>query len=214
MAGHTGLTGDSMDKVFVVGINGSPHKNGTTAAMLKKFLTGVRRHGGQTKLIHLIDNEIRPCLGCYSTNPRLCKYPCVQKDDMQKIYPLLIKADAIVFGTPVYWFNMSGLMKNFIDRLTCLAAGGYLLEGKVGAFFAASKEDEGGKVNAAITMASALNHLGLMLPPYGILFYPGKEEIVKKGKIIWDNWVLEDASKIGGNIIQLCRFLKKAKFKW
>ncbi|MEM2174451.1 MAG: flavodoxin family protein [Candidatus Micrarchaeia archaeon] len=61
-------------------------------------------------MIHLIDYKINPCLGCYSKSPKLCRYPCVQKDDMQKIYPLLIKADAIVFGTPVYWFNMSGLL--------------------------------------------------------------------------------------------------------
>jgi multimeric flavodoxin WrbA len=203
-----------MKKIFVVGIDGSPHKDGTTAMMLKKFLAGVERHGGATKLVHLTDNKINPCLGCYSKDPELCKFPCVQKDDMQKIYPLLLKADAIVFGTPVYWFNMSGPMKTFIDRLTCCAAGGYLLEGKVGVFFAVSKEDEGGKVTATVSMASAMNHLGLMIPPYGLLFYPGKEEIVKKGKVIWDNWVQEDASKIAGNIVQLCKFLQNAKFKW
>lgn len=203
-----------MNKILVIGINGSPHRDGTTSIMLKKFLEAVNRHGGETELIHLIDKKISPCLGCYSKNPKLCRYPCIQKDDMQKIYPKLIKADAIVFGTPVYWFNMSGLMKNFIDRLTCLAPGGYLLEGKVGVFLAVSKEDEGGKATAAQSMATALNHLGLFIPPYGIMFYPGKEKIVKKGSIVWDNWVLEDSSKIGRNIIQLCKFLRKMKFKW
>lgn len=201
-------------KILVVGVNGSPHKNGTTTKMLKKLLASVKRHGGETRLIHLADCKINPCLGCYSEGPKLCTYPCKQKDGMQKLYPLLLKADAIVFGTPVYWFNMSGLMKNFIDRLTCMAVGGYLLEGKIGVFFAASKEDEGGRANAVISMAAAMNHFGLLVPPYGILFYPGKEEIVKKGKVIWDDWVSEDAVKIGANIVQLCRFLKKAKFKW
>jgi multimeric flavodoxin WrbA len=203
-----------MDKILVVGINGSPHKNGTTSVMLKKFLSAVEKHGGKTKLINLIDYDIKPCLGCYSTNPKSCKYPCVQKDDAQKLHPLLIKADAIVFGTPIYWFNMSGLMKNFIDRLCCLAAGGYLLEGKVGIFFAVSKENEGGRVNATLSMASALNHLGLLIPPYSTLFYPGKEEIVRNGKVVWSDWVSEDTLKIGKNIIQLCKFLKKSKFKW
>lgn len=203
-----------MSKIFVIGINGSPHKDGTTSFMLKKFLRSVKRHEGKTELIHLIDKNIRPCLGCYSKNPKLCRYPCVQKDDMQTIYPKLIKADAIVFGTPVYWFNMSGPMKNFIDRLTCLAPGGYLLEGKVGVFFAVSKEDEGGKLTAAQSMATALNHLGLLIPPYGIMFYPGREKIVKKGGALWEDWFSGVASKIGRNIIQLCKFLRKMKFKW
>jgi multimeric flavodoxin WrbA len=203
-----------MEKVFIVGINGSPHKDGITASMLNKFLRSAEKYGGETKLIHLIDYKIAPCLGCYSKDPKLCKYPCVQKDDMQKIYPQLIKADAIVFGTPVYWFNMSGLMKNFIDRLTCLATSGYLLEGKVGIFLAVSKENEGGRVNAALSMASAMNHQGLLIPPYGILFYPGKEKIVKKEKVTWDNWVSEDIPKIAKNIIKLCEFLKESKFKW
>ncbi len=203
-----------MTKIFVVGINGSPHKEGTTALMLNKFLRKIKKYNGQTKLIHLIDHKINPCLGCYSKSPKLCKYPCIQKDDMQKIYPLLEQADAIVFGTPVYWFNTSGLMKNFIDRLTCMATGGYLLEGKVGVFFAVSREDEGGRVNAVLSMASALNHLGLLIPPYGLLFYPGREGVVKKGRVIWDDWVLKDASKIAGNIIKLCKFLRREKFKW
>lgn len=72
------------------------------------------------KLIDLVENKIGTCFGCYSKNQKLCKYPCVKKDDMEKIYPLLERADAIVFGIPVYWFNISGLMKNFIDRLTCM----------------------------------------------------------------------------------------------
>jgi multimeric flavodoxin WrbA len=133
---------------------------------------------------------------------------------MQKVYPLLLKADAIVFATPVYWFNMSGQMKTFIDRLCCMAAGGYRLEGKIGVFYAVSKENEGGKMSAALAMASAMNHLGLMIPPYGTLVYPGKEKIVKNGKTVWDDWIFEDAPKIAKNIVSLCKFLKKSKFKW
>jgi len=203
-----------MKKILVIGINGSPRRKGTTSLLINKFLKEVEKNGGETELINLIDKRIRPCLGCYSENPDICHYPCRQKDDMEKICSLLIKADVIVFGTPVYWFNMSGLMKNFIDRLTCLAASGYLLEGKVGVFFSASKENEGGKLNASLSMASALNHLGLFIPPYGILFYPGKEKIVRKGKVVWDDWVLKDSSKIAKNIISLSKFLRKSKFIW
>jgi len=109
---------------------------------------------------------------------------------------------------------MSGLMKNFIDRLTNLATRGYKLEGKVGVFIASSKEDEGGKVIASMSMALALNHLGLLIPPYSILFYPGKEEIVLKNKVVWVDWELKDSKLIGKNIVRLCEILRKTKFKW
>ncbi|MEM5778129.1 MAG: flavodoxin family protein [Candidatus Aenigmatarchaeota archaeon] len=170
-------------KILIIGINGSPHKNGTTAMVLNRILESSKKHGAEVKLIHLIEKKITPCKGCYSEDPKLCKYPCNIKDDMQDILKLMIKADGFVFATPTYWFNMSGLMKNFIDRLTNLATRGYKLEGKVGVFIAASKEDEGGKVFASASMALAMNHLGLMIPPYSIMFYPGKEEIVEKIKV-------------------------------
>jgi multimeric flavodoxin WrbA len=41
---------------------------------------------------------------------------CKVKDDMQEIYPKLIEADGIVFGTPVYYFGMTAQAKTFIDR--------------------------------------------------------------------------------------------------
>jgi len=203
-----------MKKILIIGINGSPHKNGTTVMALNRVLESSKKHGADIKIIHLIDKKINPCRGCYSEDPRLCKYPCNVKDDMQEILKLMIRADAFVFASPVYWFNMSGLMKNFMDRLTSLATRGYKLEGKVGVFVAASKEDEGGKVLASIIMASTMNHLGLLIPPYSIIFYPGKEETVEKGKDVWIDWELKDSKLIGKNIVKLCEFLKKSKFKW
>jgi len=203
-----------MNKITIVGLNGSPHIAGTTANLLKKFLKSCEKSGANAKLLNLVEYNIKPCVGCYSKNPKLCKYPCNQKDDMQKIYPILFEADALIFGTPVYWFNMSGLMKNFVDRLCCLATEGYLLEGKVGVSLSASKENEGGRFNASLSIASALNHLGLLIPPYSIMFYPGKEKVVKKGKAVWDKWILSEEKKIAKNLINLCSFLKKEKFKW
>ncbi len=203
-----------MAKIKIIAINGSPRKNGKTSSLLKKFLSLFKRKGAQTTLINLVDYKINHCLGCYSQSPRACRFPCVQKDDLQKIYPLLLEADVIILGSPIYWFNMSGLMKNFIDRLTGLAASGYSLENKVGISLSASNENEGGRVSASLSMASVLNHLGLFIPPYGILFYPGREKLNIKGKVIWDNWLDHEMPKISSNLITLSKFLKKEKFKW
>ncbi|MCX6743295.1 MAG: flavodoxin family protein [Candidatus Parcubacteria bacterium] len=94
-------------KILVLGINGSPHKGGTTGRLLINFLAKFKKARAETKLINLKDYKINPCKGCYSTDPKTCKYPCIQKDGMQKIYSQLLKADAIVFGTPVYWLLLS-----------------------------------------------------------------------------------------------------------
>jgi multimeric flavodoxin WrbA len=50
---------------------------------------------------------------------------------MNEIYPRIIEADTIVFASPIYWFNYSGQLKLFIDRLVALhVKGGHKLDGK------------------------------------------------------------------------------------
>ncbi len=191
-----------MAKTLIVGINGSPRKNGRTAGLLKKILQTAKNSGGETKLLHLVDYEIKPCLGCYSTDFKKCIYPCRIKDGMQKIYPLLEKADALVLGSPVYWFNMSGLMKNFIDRLCCAENNGFLYQGKIAAL-AVSKED-GGEMMALMSMASALNHMGFVLLPYTI-YAPGSET----GK----DWVPETIEFVGKKLVEVANCLKKINWK-
>lgn len=44
------------------------------------------------------------------------KHGCILEDDMAEICHKLIKADIIVLGSPTYFHNVSGPMKNFMDR--------------------------------------------------------------------------------------------------
>lgn len=191
-----------MKKILIVGINGSPRKEGKTAELLRMILASSKKAGGEVKLINLVDYEIKYCLGCYSLDYKKCVYPCRIKDGMQKIYPLLKKADAIVLGSPVYWFNMSGLMKNFIDRLCCAENNGFLYQGKVAAL-AVSRED-GGEMMALMSIAAALNHMGFILLPYTI-YSPGTEA----GK----DWVLETAEFIGKKLVEVSSNLRKLNWR-
>jgi multimeric flavodoxin WrbA len=63
--------------------------------------------------IHLGGLHIRECDGCHA-----CwrGRPCSKDDDMRALYPKIAAGDTIVFGTPVYWFGPTALMKAFIDR--------------------------------------------------------------------------------------------------
>ncbi len=102
--------------MHVMAINGSPREErSATFHILDPLLEGMRAAGATTELVHLGHLQIKHCLGCF-----LCwvKTPgeCVQKDDMSAVLERFIKADILIFGTPLYHYNVSGLMKNFIDR--------------------------------------------------------------------------------------------------
>ncbi|HHI04313.1 MAG TPA: flavodoxin family protein [Candidatus Woesearchaeota archaeon] len=99
----------------VLAICGSPRK-GNTEFMLNKVLESAENV--EKELILLRNLDIKPCTGCdicYNEGK-----PCPIEDDMKQLYEKLLKADIIVFGSPNYFKNVSGLMKNFIDRTNAI----------------------------------------------------------------------------------------------
>lgn len=117
-----------MNKKIVV-LNGSPRKNGNTAELIKAFAEGAASAGNEVTVFHLDSMNIHGCKGCFGGNSsREC--PCVQKDDMTKIYPAVRESDVVVLATPLYYWNMSGQLRTAMDRLFALEEGdGNLLRG-------------------------------------------------------------------------------------
>lgn len=73
--------------------------------------------------------EIHGCKGCFGRHSRR-ECLCVQHDDMDKIYPVVRDSNVVVLATPLYYWNMSGLLRTAIDRLFALEEGeGNLLRG-------------------------------------------------------------------------------------
>ncbi len=64
--------------------------------------------------------NIRDCLGCYGGGKN-AESPCVQKDDMAKIYPVYKEADIVVLASPLYYWTFSGQLKTCFDRLFAVA---------------------------------------------------------------------------------------------
>lgn len=100
----------------VLGIVGSYRREGNTDVLVQKVLEGVSRHDIETECIFLPDYAFVDCQGCEECRAH---FKCVLQDDMQKIYPLLEKADALVIGSPTYFYNVTAIMKSFLDRLYC-----------------------------------------------------------------------------------------------
>ena len=101
----------------VMAISGSPRK-GNTEWMLQKVLESAAAHGAETELVLLRKLDIRMCKGCMTCEVGKSGKPgvCVIKDEMEPILARMLDADALVFGTPVYFYMLSGLLKNFMDR--------------------------------------------------------------------------------------------------
>lgn len=108
-----------MGKKIVI-LNGSPRPNGNTAALVAAFTKGATNAGHTITTFQLDNMHINGCKGCYNggKNP---SSPCVQKDDMDKIYPLYREADIIVLASPLYYWMFSGQLKRAFDRLFAVA---------------------------------------------------------------------------------------------
>jgi putative sterol carrier protein len=102
----------------VLALNGSPRmKASSTYHMLKPLLEGMEEAGAETELIHIREYDLENCTGCYTCwvhTPGECINK--DKDSMYDILQKFHAVDLVVFGTPLYVFTMSGIMKTFLDR--------------------------------------------------------------------------------------------------
>ncbi len=101
----------------IVAFNSSPRrKKSNTNRILLPFLDGAKEAGADVELVYLYDKTIKPCLGCYAC---WLKTPgeCCQKDDMAELLPKMMRADVIVYATPLYVFGMTAQMKLLLDRI-------------------------------------------------------------------------------------------------
>ncbi len=97
----------------IVIINGSPRKNGATAGILRAMEDKLAENGAETEFFNVCDMNISPCRGCcscYKTGR------CFIDDGCERLSSKIAEADGIIIGSPTYASNVSGQLKQFIDR--------------------------------------------------------------------------------------------------
>ena len=97
----------------VLGIVCSPRKEGNTEIMVREALGTANEAGAETDLFLISEKSVGPCDGCLSCEQTNI---CHIRDDMQELYEKLQLADGIIFGTPVYFGNVSAQAKAILDR--------------------------------------------------------------------------------------------------
>lgn len=102
-----------------IAVNGSPRKKWNTGTLLNKALEGAESRGAETEIIHLYDYAYKGCISCFACKTRDGKSygKCAINDDMTPIYEKIKNADALILGSPIYFGDVTGEMRSFIERL-------------------------------------------------------------------------------------------------
>lgn len=101
----------------IIGLVGSPNRDGRTNAVVKACLEGAAKAGARTSLIYLKDRPIAACKDC---QPWICKdyLKCTHHDQaFEELTESILNARGLVLGTPVYWWDTSGLVRYFILKM-------------------------------------------------------------------------------------------------
>ena len=104
----------------IVILNGSPRAHGNTKELIDAFMQGAQEKGHEVVCFNVAQMNIHGCLGCFGGGKDK-NSPCVQKDDMLKIYPKYAEADIVVLASPMYYWGFSGQLKCAFDRLFAVA---------------------------------------------------------------------------------------------
>ena len=173
-------------------VSGSPRKDSNTDYLLKLMVSIT---GGQ--FVKLTDYQIEPCMSCWACR-RLDR--CTVGDDMSRVLtPMLLGADAIVLGSPVYFNSVSAQLKAFIDRTWAIRG---KLKNKIGGAVVVGRRYG---AESAITAINAFFLKHEMLPANrgvsGIAF--------AQGDIQQDREAVEAAERLAERISELRGMLQR-----
>ncbi len=108
-----------MKKIII--IDGGPRRNMNTAGMLQAFAEGVSSAGKEieVKMVRLYDLDYKGCMSCMACKIKgrasnICRF----KDALTPVLEEIAQADGLVLGSPIYFGDVTGQMRTFLERLT------------------------------------------------------------------------------------------------
>jgi len=118
----------------VVAFNGSPRKEGNTAALIKHVLAELEKEGIETETVQVGGKYIRGCIACAKCFENTDKKCIIDKDIVNECIEKMLEADGIILASPTYFADLTPELKALIDRTGFVAkANNEMFRHKVGA---------------------------------------------------------------------------------
>ena len=102
-------------------LQGSPRANGSTAWMAEEMKKAAEAAGHNVTLVNVARKKIAGCLACEYCHTK-GNGACIQKDDMQELYPLMAEAEVLLLAAPIYYFTLCSQLQAPIQRMYCVNA--------------------------------------------------------------------------------------------
>jgi multimeric flavodoxin WrbA len=184
----------------VLGIVGSPRKNGNTELLTKHTLKAISEEGLGTELIRLAGLEIKPCTACMACKE---KEICSIKDDLFPVYLRMKEAEGIILASPVYYGSATALIKALMERVGYIARwNGEPFQRKAGGPLVVARRSRRNFTIAQLTLWFQI--LGFFVP---VSTYWNVAIGREKGEVEQDEEGLETAWNFGKNMAFLIKKL-------
>ena len=149
--------------MYALAVNGSPRKGGNTELLLQEVLNELDKSGWETELAKVGGTAIRGCIACQKCFENKDNQCSVKKDKFNDYFAKMLRADAIILGSPTYFAAVSADLKALIERAGYVAyANNHAFSGKIGAAVVAVRR--GGATHAYDTINHMFQMSRMILP--------------------------------------------------
>jgi multimeric flavodoxin WrbA len=191
----------------VMGFNGSARKDGNTSVLIQRVFEELEAEGIETKLVNLGPKSVNGCLACMKCFENQDGHCAQDKDDLNEWLDEMRTCDGIILGTPVYFADISGQIKCFMDRTGMVCrANGNMLQRKVGAGVVAARR--AGTVSAfhSLNAYFTISEMIVVGSTYWNMgFGLGKEDVLQ------DAEGLQTMANLGKNMAWLIKSIEASK---
>ena len=167
--------------MYALAVNGSPRKEGNTELLLREVLTELKSAGWETELVKVGGTSIRGCIACQKCFENKDNECAVKEDKFNDVFAKMLKADAMILGSPTYFAAVSADLKALIERAGYVAyANDHAFSGKIGAAVVAVRR--GGATHVYDTINHMFQMSRMIIPGstyWNMGFGLGKGEVLK-----------------------------------
>jgi multimeric flavodoxin WrbA len=178
----------------VLGISGSMRKEGNTADLVNAVLGRCKDAGIETEFVSLSGKKIHPCLGCEKCKEK--KWCVIENDDWGTVVNKILDCDVLVIGSPTYYYDVCGHLKNFIDRTYSLYHD-RKLAGRKGVAVAVQAHKGANRTIQTLEGFLSTHEFSSLGSVKGNGYH--------EGEVLADKEAIEKAQKIGDKIVRLVK---------